>query len=98
RVRHPRRKARCRRFVPGPQPEFPAPFADLILFKAEIGKRAYDALVDRRRSPRTVIAQVVGIRAVKNRGDPALACDGGELFVKLRFAVKAAVAEVRPIV
>jgi hypothetical protein len=93
-VRDAAREARARGLVPDGEAEDVGGAAHVVLAEPALDENAPDARVPGGVEARTVVAQVVGVRAVEDVGEAPLArLDLGDL-VELRFAVKAAVGRV----
>ena len=86
------------RLVRDRQVKFAGQRANPLLADPGIEQRRADSVGLRRQSSGTEVAGVVGVRAVKDGGEPALVSEPPEPPVELALAVKTAVRSVSPIV
>ena len=97
-VRNARRQARGGRLIPGGQSGFARELADLGLGQPDVVERAPDSELPRRLPTGTVVAAVVGVAAVGDHRNPAVAADRSEVRVQLVLAEVAAVRGIRAVV
>src|SRR5512138_2597471 len=97
-VRNARREARRRRLVPRRETRAARQLADCRLGQIDVIERAPDSELPSRLTPWPVVAAIVSVGAIDDRGEAAFAGNPGQGRVQLLLAVVAAIDRVRAVV